>query len=109
MLPFLIAVVELVVLFAVLRRAARQERAWTRDLLGPEVDAGFVDPVLLDAVSGLRKENKAYRKHVRGRRKARHLVEAAHDLAHEIARAGGVDTPRIEHARSEVRRLRGTT
>ena len=104
-LPFLIAVVELVVLFSVLRHAAKQERAWTRDLLGPEVDAGFVDPALLDAVSGLRKENKAYRKRVHGRRKARHLVEAAHDLAHEIARAGGADTPRIDHARSELRRL----
>jgi hypothetical protein len=57
----------------------------------------------------LRKENKAYRKNLHSRRKARHLVEAAHDLAHEIARAGGADTPRIDHARSELLRLRGTT
>ncbi len=107
-LPFLIAAVELVVLFAVLRRAARQERAWTRDLLGPEVDAGVVDPALLDAVSGLRKQRRAYRRHLRARRRSRHLVEAARDLAHEIARADGNDTPEVEHARSELRRLRGT-
>jgi len=104
-LPFLIAVVELIALFAVLRRAARQERAWIRDLLGPEVETGVVDPALLDAVSGLRKERKAYRKRLRSRRKARHLVEGAGDLAHELARADGRETDRVAHARAEVRRL----
>jgi RsiW-degrading membrane proteinase PrsW (M82 family) len=108
-LPLLIAVVELVVLFHVLRQAARQERVWTRQLLGPEVDAGTVDPALLDAVSGLRKERKAYRKHLHSRSRARHLVEAAHDLAHEIAQADGRDTPRVDHARTELHRLRQNT
>lgn len=105
-LPFLIAAVELVALFHVLRRAARQERAWTRDLLGPELGTGAVDPALLDAVSGLRKERKAYREHLRDRGRARRLVEAAHDLAHEIALAGGRDTPGVDHARTELHRLR---
>ncbi|MFG1646652.1 PrsW family intramembrane metalloprotease [Amycolatopsis sp. NPDC049252] len=104
-LPFVIAAVELVALSVVLRRAARRERAWMRDLLGPEVEAGVLDPALLDAVSGLRKQRKAYRKHVHGRRRARHRIEAAGDLAREIARAGGRETGRVTHARAEVARL----
>ncbi|GLY34221.1 hypothetical protein Amsp01_002450 [Amycolatopsis sp. NBRC 101858] len=104
-LPFVIAAVELVTLFAVLRRAAGLERRWMRDLLGPEAEAGVLEPALLDAVSGLRRNRKAYRKHVHSRRRARHLVEAAGDLAREIARAGGRETPRVAHARAELARL----
>ncbi|MGW6932720.1 PrsW family intramembrane metalloprotease [Lentzea sp. NPDC054927] len=108
-LPFVIAVVELVTLFYVLRHAATQERAWIRDLLGPEVEAGVVDPALLDAVSGLRKNRKAFRKLVRNRRRAGHLLEATGDLAQELARAGGHETSRVAHARAELLRLRGVT
>ncbi|KJK50684.1 membrane protein [Lentzea aerocolonigenes] len=106
LLPFLIAAVELWTLFSVLRHAARQERVWVRDLLGPEVEAGVVDPALLAAVSGLRRDRKAFRKLVRNRRRARHLVEAAGDLARELALAGGHETHRVAHARAEVVRLR---
>lgn len=106
-LPFLIAVVELAALFHVLRQAARQERVWIRDLLGPEAEAGVIDPALLAAVSGLRKDRKAFRKLVRDRRRARHLVEGAGDLARELARAGGQETARVAHARAELLRLRG--
>lgn len=104
-LPFVIAVVELAALFAVLRRAARRERIWMRDLLGPEIETGVIDPALADAVSGLGKDRKAYRKHLHSRRRARHRIEAAGDLAREIARAGGQETGRVAHARAEVARL----
>jgi hypothetical protein len=100
------AAIELAALFYVLRHAASRERAWTRDLLEPEVEAGVVDPGLLDAVSGLRKERKKYRKQLHSRRKSRHLIEAANDLAHEIALADGADTRRVAHARAELVRLR---
>ena len=106
-LPLVLVAIQLSVLFYVLRLAATRERAWTRGLLGPEVEAGVVDPALLDAVSGLRKDRKAYRKTVHSRRKARHLVEGAEDLAREIARAGGGESSRVEHARQELLRLRG--
>ena len=105
-LPFLIAAVELVALFAVVRRATRQERTWMRELLGPEVAAGVLDPALLDAVSGLHKDRKAYRRRLHSRRTARHLIESANDLAREVARAGGQETDRVAHARAEVGRLR---
>lgn len=106
-LPFVIAAVELVALFYVLRHAAGRERIWIRDLLGPELQAGVIDPPLLDAVSGLRKDRTKYRKYLHSRSKARHFVEAANDLAQEIARGGGAETPGVAHARTELQRLRG--
>ncbi|GAA1560989.1 hypothetical protein GCM10009804_17260 [Kribbella hippodromi] len=106
--PFLIALIELSALFYVLRHAARQERSWIRELLAPEVESGIVDPPLLDAVSGLRADRKKYRKLLRNRARARHTIEAASDLAREIAKADGADTRRVDHARSELRRVRET-
>jgi RsiW-degrading membrane proteinase PrsW (M82 family) len=106
-LPFIIGIVELIALFYVMRHAASQERAWTRDLLEPELEAGVVDPGLLAAVSGLRKDRKRYRKQLHSRRRSRHMIEAANDLAHEIAVADGAETNRVAHARAELLRLRG--
>ncbi|MGW6281652.1 PrsW family intramembrane metalloprotease [Kribbella sp. NPDC055071] len=104
-LPFLIAAVELAALFYVLRHAARHERTWIRELLTPELATGAVDPPLLDAVSGLGRDRKKYRKHLHSRRKANHLLEAASDLAQEIARANGADSPGVTHTRAELLRL----
>ncbi|MGW4209165.1 PrsW family intramembrane metalloprotease [Lentzea sp. NPDC004789] len=106
-LPFVIAAVELWTLFYVLRHAARQERIWIRGLLAPEAETGVVDPALLSAVSGLRRDRKAFRRLVRNRRRARHLVEAAGDLARELALAGAHETERVAYARAELLRLRG--
>jgi protease PrsW len=105
-LPFILIPIELAGLFYVLRHAARQERVWTRDLLAPEVETGALDPALLDAVSGLRKDRKAYRKQLHSRHKGRHLIEAANDLAQEIALANGQETRQVTHARAELTRLR---
>jgi protease PrsW len=104
-LPFVLAAIELPMLFFVLRHAATKERAWTRDLLAPEAEAGVLDGALLDAVSGVRRNRTAYRRHLHSRRRARHLIEAAHDLAHALADARGEESPRVAHARSELRRL----
>ncbi|SES44683.1 PrsW family intramembrane metalloprotease [Lentzea albida] len=106
-LLFVIALVELVTLFYVLRHAARQERVWIRQLLQPEADAGVIDPALLDAVSGLRGDRKAFRRLVHSRRRSRHLLDAAADLARELARAQGLETNEVAHARAELLRLRG--
>lgn len=104
-LPFLIAAVELTALFYVLRHAAKHERTWIRELLTPELATGAVDPPLLDAVSGLHKDRKKYRKHLHNRRKANHRLEAASDLAQEIARANGAESPGVVHTRAELLRL----
>ena len=63
------------------------------------------DPALLDAVSGLHKDRKKYRKHVHSRAKARHRMEAASDLAREIAIADGGESAGVKHARAEVVRV----
>ncbi|WP_432994575.1 PrsW family intramembrane metalloprotease [Dactylosporangium sp. CA-233914] len=105
-LPFVLAAVELVVLFYVRRRAARQERAWIRSMLAPEAEAGVLDPALLDAVTGLRRERKVYRRRVHSRRAARRLIRAAGALAREIAHAGGQETRRVNRARVELLRQR---
>jgi len=108
LLPYLILMpLSIIVLFWVLRHAASTERVWVRDLLAPEAEAGVLDPALLTAVSGLRRDRKRFRKQVRSRRRARHLMEAANDLAHEIASAGGAETARVAHARSELLRIEG--
>ncbi|RZU01695.1 RsiW-degrading membrane proteinase PrsW (M82 family) [Kribbella rubisoli] len=104
-LPFLIAAVELTALFYVLRHAAKHERTWIRELLTPELATGAVDPPLLDAVSGLRRDRKKYRKHLHSRRTANHRLEAASDLAQEIARANGAESPGVVHTRAELLRL----
>ncbi|MET7421240.1 PrsW family intramembrane metalloprotease [Dactylosporangium sp. NPDC005555] len=104
-LPFAIGVVELAALFYVLRHAAQRERVWMHDLLTPEVHAGSLEPPLLDAVSGLRKDRKAYRRQLHSRSRARHRIEAAQDLARELAQAGGAETRRVTHARAELVRL----
>ncbi|GAA3383520.1 PrsW family glutamic-type intramembrane protease [Cryptosporangium minutisporangium] len=108
-LPWLIlAPIELAVLFTSCGRRPGPSGPGPRDLLGPEVEAGVVDPELLTAVSGLRKDRTHYRKQLHSRRRAAHLIEGASDLAHEIATARGAETPRVEHARAELLRLRGS-
>ncbi|WP_127500791.1 PrsW family intramembrane metalloprotease [Actinoplanes solisilvae] len=106
--PYLILMpLAIVVLLVVRRLASSKERLWMRELLAPEVESGVIDQPLLDAVSGLHKDRRHFRKLVHSRRRARHLIESAHDLAQEIATSGGHETPRVAHARAEVLRLRG--
>ena len=62
---------------------------------------------MLDAVSGLHKDRKKYRKHMHSRSKANHLMEAANDLAQQIALADGGDSRGVMHARAELVRIRG--
>jgi RsiW-degrading membrane proteinase PrsW (M82 family) len=107
-LGFLLAlgIASLVTLVVVRRLASRQERVWIRDVLAPEYAGGVVDAPLLAAFSGVGKDRRRYRKLLHSRRRARHLVAAAGDLAREIAHARGAESDRVVFARREVRRLR---
>lgn len=90
------------------RRAAPREHQFVRDILAPEVAAGTVTAEEVDGVLD-RKARKAFRKSApdrRARRARRHLRRTVLDLTHDIAEARGADTPAVEHARSEVARLR---
>lgn len=93
------------------RQTVARERDWMRDLLAPEVATGVLTAVEAEAAAGLRRTRKAFVKSAHGRRArkgARHITEAACDLADEIARSGGDDTARVDHARAEIVRLRTT-
>jgi hypothetical protein len=77
-----------------------------REIMAPEVELGVIGNAELDALTGGRSTRNAYI-HAAGReRSARHVLTAASDLAHQLARDGGADTPAVHHARNEVMRLR---
>ena len=89
-----------------------RERAFMREVMAPEVVDGAITGEELDTLAGDRKARRAYRKRGHGhadRRYRAHLLEAAHDLADELARSGGRESPRVAFARAEVTRLRGLT
>jgi RsiW-degrading membrane proteinase PrsW (M82 family) len=100
----------LVVVTRAFRWSVPRERAFMREVMAPEVAGGAITREELDTLAGDRKARKAYRKSGHGhadRRRRGHLLEAAHDLADELARSGGRETRRVEFARAELARLRG--
>jgi protease PrsW len=80
-----------------------------RDVLRPEVTAGVITDDELEALVGTRKQRRTFVKSQQGRRErrtAKHVLEAAHDLADQIAAAHGDDTPAVRRARAEVADVR---
>jgi RsiW-degrading membrane proteinase PrsW (M82 family) len=102
--------VSLIALFVwVYKTSVVTERRWMRALMEPEVASGVLTQADVDALVGSRKERKAYVKGHKGHKShvhAKHVLHAAGDLAKQIARDGGVDTDRVQFARSEVLRVR---
>lgn len=93
----------------VARLASGTERTWMHDLLAPEVAAGVLTEDEVRALAGSRHAERTHLETIHGhheRKVARHVLEAAHDLAAAIATSGGPDTERARHARAEVTRLR---
>lgn len=83
------------------------ERAYLRAVLAPEAAAGVLTDEEVDALAGDRHARKAYRKAPARPSQSRRLVlEAAHDLADELARTAGHDDERVRFARQEVSRVR---
>ncbi|MFI5895711.1 PrsW family intramembrane metalloprotease [Actinoplanes sp. NPDC051513] len=84
------------------------ERQTMRAVMAPEVEAGVLTADELDALSGGWRARRAYRRKERGRAARRlrhHRLEAAHDLADQIAASGGHETERVRFARAEMARL----
>ena len=64
----------------------------------------------LDALAGRRPERRAAlrdRGSGTSRRREKHILLAARDLAHDLCASGGADGPAVEHSRAEIARLRG--
>ena len=100
----------LVILRVAIRWAGRRERVFMHDIMAPEVEAGTITPAELEALTGHRRERRtAVKARPSGvsRRREKHVLRAARDLAEDLAEAGGETTPAVEHSRAEIARLRG--
>jgi protease PrsW len=97
------------VLVAVYRSTAKTERSVLPEILAPEVELGIVRAEEVDALVAPRKERRAFVKAAHGHRDrvvAKHVLHAVLDLADQLAKDRGQDTPAVQHARSEVTRVR---
>ena len=106
----LVTLLAFAVVIAVFRLTVRPERAAMFAVMEPEVAAGVLTPAELYALAGGWRQRRRYRRGAHGRadrRRRNHRLEAAHDLADQIAAAGGYDTDRVEFARAELVRLAG--
>jgi RsiW-degrading membrane proteinase PrsW (M82 family) len=104
-----VIVAALVIAARVYRVTVAREQEFMRDVMAPEEARNVITSAELDAMAGNRKARKAYRKAGRNRRerkRARYVLNAAHDLAGALAAARGADTDRVRFARAEVGRIR---
>jgi RsiW-degrading membrane proteinase PrsW (M82 family) len=106
--PVIVAGVLISVFVWVYKTTVPVEREWMRELMAPEVELGVVTPAELDALAGSRSTLRAYTRSQPSRRTAEDVLEAETDLAHQIARDGGGETPAVQQARAAVARARGT-
>jgi hypothetical protein len=91
------------------RFAERRQRTWIGVLLADDVAAGTITADELRALTGRRKDRKAYLKAKQGRREARHarhVLGAAADLAARIAATDDPLGPDAVAARAELPRVR---
>jgi RsiW-degrading membrane proteinase PrsW (M82 family) len=106
LVPMLVATGLISVFLWVYRNTVPIEREWMRELLAPEVTRGVVSPAELDALAGPR---STLRRHIRAqpsRRAAERVLAAATDLAHQIARDRGAETPGVQRARTALAQAR---
>lgn len=102
----------LVTVVAVYRTTVVRERELLRDIMVPELERGVITPSELEALCGDREMRRAYRRagaDRRSRKRRSHVLDAASDLAGDIAAAHAADTPAVEFARDEVARIRSGT
>jgi hypothetical protein len=98
-----------VMLLIAIRWAGRRERQYMRDIMAPEVASGTITEAELVALTGHRDdERSAIGSRTKGvsRRREKHVLQAARDLAADLAEGVGEDTPDVLHARAEIARLR---
>jgi RsiW-degrading membrane proteinase PrsW (M82 family) len=104
-----VTVGSIVMLLIAIRWAGRRERQYMHDIMAPEVASGTITDAELVALTGHRDDTRsAIRARTTGvsRRREKHVLQAAHDLAADLAEGAGEDTPDVLHARAEIARLR---
>jgi RsiW-degrading membrane proteinase PrsW (M82 family) len=88
------------------RNAVPIEREWMRELMAPEVQSGVVTRAELDALAGSRSTRRGYIRAQPNRQTAERVLAAETDLARQIARDGGAETPGVERSRAAVAQAR---
>ncbi len=105
-----IVIVTLLIFGKVFAITVPRERELLYDILAPEVVVtGVLTDAELTAMTGNRKVRRTFRRQQptkNDRRRARYVVDAAYDLAQELARSKGAETDRVQFARSELARIR---
>jgi protease PrsW len=104
--PVLVAVALISVIGWIYKTTVPTEREWMRELMAPEVELGVVTEAELNALAGSRKALKSYLNAQPSRRTAKHVLEAEHELAHQIARDGAAETGAVQRARAAVAQAR---
>jgi hypothetical protein len=104
--PAIVAFVLISVFIWIYDNSSSIEREWMRELMAPEVQLGVVTEDELDALAGSRSRLKAYIRSQPSRRRTRRVLAAETDLAHLIARDGGVDSAEVQRARVAVAQAR---
>ena len=105
----MIIAIAIIALILAERAAPAREREWMHDLMAPEVARGTIAEPELDALAGRYAHRRRYIRSARGRagrKRARLVIRASLDLAEDIGRSGGRETPEVIDARSEVKRVR---
>jgi protease PrsW len=106
LVPTLVAAGLISVFRWVYRNAVPIEREWMRELMTPEVKLGVVTPAELEALAGPRSTLRSYIRAQPSRRTVERVLAAETDLAHQIARDGGAETPGVRRARAAVTEAR---
>jgi protease PrsW len=106
----LVAALAVITVLTVFRMAIPRERGFVHAVLAPEVETGTLTAEELDTLAGDAAARRLYRRgasDLADRRRRAHRLAAGHDLADELARDRGRDTPRVQHARAELARFAG--
>jgi RsiW-degrading membrane proteinase PrsW (M82 family) len=106
LVPTLVAAGLITVFRWVYQNAVPIEREWMRELMAPEVKLGVVTPAELEALAGPRSTLRSYIRAQPSRRAVERVLAAETDLAHQIARDGGAETPGVRRARAAVAQAR---
>jgi protease PrsW len=96
----------IVAILVAVRWAGRREREFMHDIMAPEAATGTITEAELAALTGHRRERGAAvkaRPDGVSRRREKHVLRAARDLAEDLARG---DETAITHSREEIARLR---
>lgn len=108
LLPLALMAATLLITIRVFSFTVRRERADMTAILAPEVRDGIVPADLASAVAGDRHDRRAYitgTSHHSGKRRARHVLDAARDYANALGRGNAQEDELVAHTRAEVQRL----